>query len=82
MISDRIALGLMGALATALIPTQVRSEVAVFKVDIGLPNTVSLMVRGAFDGDEVLRVKSAMAEINQASASSPFSNRGGQCRSR
>ena len=32
-------------------------------MDIGLPNTVALMVRGQFTGNEILRVKSTIAEI-------------------
>jgi hypothetical protein len=51
------------SLATTLSPAPLRAEVAVFKIDIGLPNTVALMVRGMFDGNEVLRVKSAIADI-------------------
>ena len=54
------------ALATclaALVPAPLRAEVTVFKIDIGLPNTVALMVRGEYNGNEILRVKSAIAEI-------------------
>jgi len=51
------------SLGTALSPAPLRAEVAVFKIDIGLPNTVALMVRGMYDGNEVLRVKSAVADI-------------------
>jgi hypothetical protein len=51
------------SLVTALSPAPLRAEVAVFRIDIGLPNTVGLMVRGLFDGNEVLRVKSAIADI-------------------
>jgi len=50
-------------LVTALVPSPLRAEVTVFKIDIGLPNTVALMVRGEYNGNEILRVKSAIAEI-------------------
>lgn len=58
------------ALATCLVflvmaaaRAPLRAEVAVFKIDLALTNTVALMVRGAFDSNEVLRVKSAIADI-------------------
>jgi hypothetical protein len=51
------------ALGTALFSTPGHADVAVYKIDIGLPNTVALMVRGAFNGNEILRFKSAVAEI-------------------
>src|SRR5581483_10793958 len=41
-----------------------RADVAVFKVDIGLPNTVAVMVRGQFTGNEILRFKAAIADID------------------
>jgi hypothetical protein len=50
-------------LVIALSTTPLRAEVAVFKMDIGLPNTVALMVRGGFNGNEILRLKSAIADI-------------------
>ena len=53
----------LAALVTALVPAPLRAEVTVFKIDIGLPNTVALMVRGEYNGNEILRVKSAIAEI-------------------
>jgi hypothetical protein len=53
----------LACLVTALVPASLRAEVTVFKIDIGLPNTVALMVRGEYDGNEILRVKSAIAEI-------------------
>jgi len=34
----------------------VGAEVAAFKMDIGLPNTVALMIRGEFNGNEILRL--------------------------
>ncbi len=40
------------------------ADVAVFKIDIGLPNTVAVMVRGQFTGNEILRFKAAIAEID------------------
>jgi hypothetical protein len=40
------------------------ADVAVFKVDIGLPNTVAVMVRGQFTGNEILRFKAAIADID------------------
>jgi hypothetical protein len=51
------------ALVTALVPAPLRAEVAVFKIDIGLPNTVTLMVRGQYNGNEILRLKAAIADI-------------------
>jgi len=51
------------AVAMMLAPVPLRAEVAIFKMEIGLPNTVALMVRGQFTGDEILRFKSAIAEI-------------------
>jgi hypothetical protein len=60
----RVALATcLASLVTALVPGPLRAEVTVFKIDIGLPNTVALMVRGEYNGNEILRVKSAIAEI-------------------
>jgi hypothetical protein len=60
----RVALATgLAFLVTALVPAPLRAEVTVFKIDIGLPNTVALMVRGEYNGNEILRVKSAIAEI-------------------
>jgi hypothetical protein len=53
----------LGALVLALVPDPLRAEVTVFKMDIGLPHTVALMVRGEYNGNEILRLKSAIAEI-------------------
>jgi hypothetical protein len=53
----------LACLVTAVAPTPLRAEVTVFKIEIGLPNTVALMVRGEYNGNEILRVKSAIAEI-------------------
>lgn len=39
------------------------AQVSVYKMDIGLPNTVALMVRGQYTGNEILRLKAAIAEI-------------------
>jgi hypothetical protein len=49
--------------AAANVP-HARADVAVFKIDIGLPNTVAVMVRGQFTGNEILRFKAAIAEID------------------
>ena len=54
-------------LALALLTAAVRAasaDVAVFKIDIGLPNTVAVMVRGQFSGNEILRFKAAIADID------------------
>lgn len=60
----RVALATcLASLVTAFVPAPLRAEVTVFKIDIGLPNTVALMVRGEYNGNEILRVKSAIAEI-------------------
>jgi hypothetical protein len=53
----------LAAFVLALVPDPLRAEVTVFKMDIGLPNTVALMVRGEYNGNEILRLKSAIAEI-------------------
>lgn len=53
----------LASLVLALVPDPLRAEVTVFKMDIGLPNTVALMVRGEYNGNEILRLKSAIAEI-------------------
>jgi len=50
-------------LVIALSTTPLRAEVVVFKMDIGLPNTVALMMRGEFNGNEILTLKSAIADI-------------------
>jgi len=55
------ALMLVTAAASA---PRAHAEVSVFKIDIGLPNTVAVMVRGDFSGNEILRFKSAIAEID------------------
>jgi hypothetical protein len=52
---------LVSAAASA---SRAHAEVAVFKIDIGLPNTVAVMVRGGFTGNEILRVKAAIADID------------------
>jgi hypothetical protein len=51
------------ACATMLGATPLHADVAIFRMEIGLPNTVALMVRGQFTGNEILRLKSAIAEI-------------------
>jgi hypothetical protein len=50
-----IALGLWVSPALA--------EVTTSFIDIGLPNTVVIKIIGGFDGNEVLRVKSAIAQV-------------------
>jgi hypothetical protein len=55
--------GLALALVTAIVH-RADADVAVFKVDIGLPNTVAVMVRGQFSGNEILRFKAAIADID------------------
>jgi hypothetical protein len=40
------------------------ADVAVFKIDIGLPDTVAVMLRGQFNGNEILRFKAAIADID------------------
>jgi hypothetical protein len=60
----RVALAtFLVATVAALVPAPLRAEVTVFKVDIGLPNTVALMVRGEYNGNEILRLKSVIADI-------------------
>src|SRR5256885_2059033 len=58
-----MAIAAVAAAALAL-PAPAHADVAVYKVDIGLPNTVAIMVRGQFTGNEILRFKAAIAEID------------------
>jgi hypothetical protein len=51
------------ALAALAAATPLRADVAIIKTEIGLPNTVALVIRGGFTGNEILRLKSAIAEI-------------------
>jgi hypothetical protein len=51
------------ALAALTAATPLRADVAIIKTEIGLPNTVALIVRGAFTGNEILRLRAAIAEI-------------------
>jgi hypothetical protein len=51
------------ALAALTAATPLRADVAIIKTEIGLPNTVALIVRGGFTGNEILRLKAAIAEI-------------------
>jgi len=55
--------GLMLACVAASAP-RAHAEVSVFKIDIGLPNTVAVMVRGGFTGNEILRLKATIADID------------------
>jgi len=55
--------GLMFACLAAGAP-RAHADVSVFKIDIGLPNTIAVMVRGKFTGNEILRFKAAIAEID------------------
>jgi hypothetical protein len=59
-----LALAIAAAAAGLALPAPARADVAVYKVDIGLPNTVAIMVRGQFTGNEILRFKAAIAEID------------------
>ena len=40
-----------------------RAEIIVSRIDIGLPNTAVFLVSGAYDGNEILRFKSAIADV-------------------
>ena len=51
------------ALVSMLAPQPICADIVVFKIDIGLPNTVALMLRGGYNGNEILRLKSAIADI-------------------
>jgi hypothetical protein len=55
--STLLALAATSSLSTA------HADVAITKVNIGLPNTVVLLITGGFNGNEILRVKSAIAEL-------------------
>lgn len=39
------------------------AEIRVTRVNIGLPNTAVFVIRGGFDGNEILRFKTAVADI-------------------
>jgi hypothetical protein len=51
------------ALVALTAATPLRADVAIIKTEIGLPNTVALVIRGGFTGNEILRLKAAIAEI-------------------
>src|SRR5215471_12147560 len=55
--------GLMLVCAAASAP-RAHAEVSVFRIDVGLPNTVAVMVRGGFTGNEILRFKATIADID------------------
>jgi hypothetical protein len=50
-------------LAVGLSVAPGHAEVRTSIIDIGLPNTVVIKINGGFDGNELLRVKSAIAQI-------------------
>jgi hypothetical protein len=51
----------LGSLATPAAPA--RADVTVYRIDIGLPNTVAIVIRGRFTGNEILRFKAAVADV-------------------
>jgi len=57
-----LALAGLGSLATGAAPA--RADVTVSKIDIGLPNTVAILIHGTFTGNEILRFKAAVADID------------------
>ncbi len=48
-------------LATASISA--RAEITVTRIDLGLPNTAVFQISGEYDGNEILRFKSAIADV-------------------
>lgn len=57
-------LSLVAACATMLVSSvAARAEISVVRVDIGLPNTAVFQISGDFDGNEILRFKSAIADV-------------------
>jgi hypothetical protein len=45
------------------VSTMARAEISVTRIDIGLPNTAVFHVVGEYDGQEILRFKSAIADV-------------------
>lgn len=54
---------LMVATIAGILPSPAASDMIVQAVNIGLPNTVVIMMRGEMLGNEVLRLKAAVAEV-------------------
>ena len=50
-------------LALALLSRTAAAEITIARIDIGLPNTAVMLVQGDYDGNEILRFKSAIADI-------------------
>lgn len=61
---SRIVLPAGIAVSVAGAAVGARADIRVYKVDIGLPNTVAVMVQGDFSGNEILRFKAAIADID------------------
>lgn len=59
-LSVLIALVMLGS---PMLAKPASADIAVYKIEIGLPNTVALMVRGQYSGNEILRLKSVIADI-------------------
>lgn len=57
---------LMLALALIAFMRPAHAEITISRIDIGLPNTAVMLVQGQYDGNEILRFKSAIADIPAA----------------
>jgi hypothetical protein len=56
----------IAAIASAVVlaaATTAQADITVTRVDIGLPNTAVFQIAGGFDGNEILRFKSAIADV-------------------
>ena len=51
------------AILTMLTPQVANADILITKLDIGLPNSVALKITGMFTGNEILRLKAAISEI-------------------
>lgn len=56
----------VGLLVNVLAVANAHAGIVVKRINIGLPNTAVFVVRGDFDGNEILRFKSAIADVPPA----------------
>ena len=61
MITLKTCVAFLAGLLAALAPAS--AEITISRIDIGLPNTAVVLVQGQYDGNEILRFKSAIADI-------------------
>jgi hypothetical protein len=62
MIVKLLSLALSGA-AFLLCVSAAQAEITIARIDIGLPNTAVFQVTGEYDGNEILRFKTAIADV-------------------